>query len=148
MRAAIVVMMLTLPVTSAACASASAGPPEIVIDRTACAQCGMLISERRYAAASRSGREEARVFDDIGCLLNDVRGSAHRPELLWFNDAETGQWILPAAAPAFIRASSIRTPMGGGTLAFGTLDAARRAAARGGAALIPSTAILLAGGSQ
>lgn len=147
MRAPFGVLML-MPLMLAACASATAGPPEIVIDRTACARCGMLISERRYAAASRSGRDEARVFDDIGCLLDDVHGSAYRPEFFWFNDAETGEWIPSTAAPAFIRASSIRTPMSGGTLAFGTLDAARRAAARAEATVIPSTAVLLAGGRQ
>ena len=53
----------------AACGVKADGPPDIVVDRTACATAGCSISEPVYAAAYRTPRSEARVFDDIGCLL-------------------------------------------------------------------------------
>src|SRR5215204_3815382 len=61
-----------------ACSARPSGPPEIVVDRTACSHCGMLISEPLYAAAFQVTGAEARVFDDIGCLRKAL-GTAAGP---------------------------------------------------------------------
>ena len=66
MRMAIVAFV-TLALS--ACGAKADGPPHIEVDRTPCAHCGMLISEPVFAAAYRAPGSEARVFDDIGCLL-------------------------------------------------------------------------------
>ncbi len=137
-------MAAVVTVALAACAAAPEGAPAIVIDRTACAHCGMLVSEVRHAAASRIAGEPARVFDDIGCLLDDVRSTNRRPSDLWFHDAESGEWIVGPAA--FIHDAAARTPMSGGLLAYASLETARREAARRGGALIPTTADLLSRG--
>lgn len=111
----------------AACAARVGGPPEIVVDRTACSHCGMLISEPMYAAAAQAPGAAAWVFDDIGCLLAatpDVKDGTR----FWFHDAERGTWIDGEPA-AFVRSRDIRSPMGGGILAFASHDAAVRAAA-------------------
>ena len=44
-------IVLALAIWMAACATRADGPPEIVVDRTACSHCGMLISEPASAAA-------------------------------------------------------------------------------------------------
>ena len=112
---------------AAACSAAAAGPPEIVIDRTACSHCSMLISEPRYAAAYQVSGAEARVFDDIGCLLDAVRGERGDVRF-WFHDAGDGEWIDGSEA-TFVASPEIRTPMGGGIIAFRDGAAADRAAA-------------------
>lgn len=97
--------------------SAAGGPPEIVIDRTPCSHCGMLISEPIYAAAYRVAGSEARVFDDIGCLREAARRESQKDVRFWFHDASTGKWIDGEQAK-FVTSPSVRTPMGSGTLAY------------------------------
>lgn len=125
-----------------ACAARAGGPPEIVVDRTACSHCGMLISELIYAAASQVPDAEARVFDDIGCLLSTMEAGQAAPRV-WVQDAEGGGWIEGDAA-TFVTSPKIRTPMGGGTLAFRSADAAARAAAGVGGDVVTSLSALQA----
>jgi copper chaperone NosL len=108
--------------------AAEGGPPRIEVDRTACAHCGMLISEPMFAAAYRPLSGDARVFDDIACML-DAAGKEENPEALrfWFHDAATSRWIDGGAA-TFVSSASLKTPMGGGFIAYGDEAAAVRAA--------------------
>ena len=127
----------------AACGATAEGPPHIEVDRTPCAHCGMLISEPIYAAAYRTPRSESRVFDDIGCLLKaeaqEPRADALR---FWFHDAATAVWIDGTDA-VFVSSTNLRTPMGGGLVAFRDLAAARKAAARQQGSVVPSLEALL-----
>ena len=81
----------------------------------------MLVSEVAYAAAYEAQGAGARVFDDIGCMLEAMRreglhsgGSGLR---IWFRDAGDGNWIEEGSA-VFVLSSEIRTPMGGGIVAY------------------------------
>lgn len=116
-----------------ACGARAEGPPAIELDRTACAQCGMLVSDIRFAAAYRTQGGESRVFDDIGCLRQAVHTSPERrPAAFWFHDAVHGGW-LDGRRSLFVVSPDIHTPMGGGILAFeDPAAAAREASARGG----------------
>ena len=124
---------IALAVLAAACTTQTAGPPEIVVDRTVCSHCGMLVSEPIYSAAYQAGGSEARVFDDIGCLLGAMRREGLREDStglrVWFHDANDGKWIDGGGA-VFVTSSSIRTPMGGGIIAFRDAAAAEQAAGR------------------
>jgi nitrous oxide reductase accessory protein NosL len=115
------------------CRASADGPPAIELDRTACSQCGMLVSDLRFAAAYREQGGEARIFDDIGCLRKAVRaGSKSRPTTFWFHDAVHGGWI-DGRSSVFVESPAIHTPMGGGYLAFQDVAAAgREASARQG----------------
>ena len=125
-----------------ACSAApAAGPPEIVVDRTACSHCGMLISEPVYAAAYRAEGAEALVFDDIGCLRKAAREES-TPLTLWFHDADDRSWI-GGAATVFVESAAIRTPMGGGLVAYRDRAAAERAADKYNGRVISSVAELL-----
>lgn len=113
-----------------ACGVKADGPPHIEVDRTPCAHCGMLVSEPTFAAACRRDGFDARIFDDIGCLLNATAAEGN-PERVrfWFHDAETARWIDRTEA-VFVRSARLRTPMGGGLVAFAGMAAARRGAHR------------------
>ena len=112
---------------SAACGASADGPPRVEEDRTACAQCRMLVSERLFAAAYRAPGGEARVFDDIGCLLEAARAEAAPGRLqFWFHDARTLEWIEGSRA-VIVHAPSLQTPMGGGMVAYASGGAAASA---------------------
>lgn len=131
-----------------ACAARLPGPPEIVLDRSACSHCGMLISERIYAAALRAPDGREQVFDDIGCLLAEVRKQSLASATFWFHDGRSGAWIDGTSA-VFVSSPSFRTPMAGGLLAFATRVTADQAAGPIHASVIPSlTALLTKGGAQ
>ena len=125
-RAATLVAM-TL-VASLACGANADGPPAIEVDRTPCAHCGMLVSEPVFAAAYKAPGAEARIFDDIACLVKSAKRGGDAGALrFWFHDAATGHWIQAADA-SFVRSDRLRTPMSGGLLAFRELSAAQRGA--------------------
>lgn len=123
------------------CRAAPSGPPALVVDRSACSHCGMLISEPLYAAAYRAGGVEPRVFDDIGCLRNAARAESG-PLTFWFHDAGDRAWIDGTVA-VFVTAPEIRTPMGGGLIAYRDRAAAERAAAADHGRVIDSVTDLL-----
>ena len=140
MRLKLAVLGAALLVT-AACGVKAGGTPEIVVDRTACSHCGMLISEPLYAAAYQAPGAAARVFDDIGCLRDAARGEA--PGLrFWFHDADDRAWIEGAEA-VFVASSEIRTPMGGGLIAYRDPAAAQRSAVKHHGRVIRSISDLL-----
>lgn len=119
--------LILIALLLAACAGAD-GPPTVALDRTACAHCGMLVSDLRYAAALRlRPGEEARVFDDIGCMLQEwPRTGDGATAAAWAMDVD-GTWI-DAREATFVR-GAIRTPMGGGIVAFRDPQAAAEYAA-------------------
>jgi copper chaperone NosL len=119
-------LVLAAALLTAACGVRAEGPPEIVVDRTPCSHCGMLISEPLYAAAYQAPGAAARVFDDIGCLRDAARGESGQLHI-WVHDASDGRWMNGFEA-TLVAAPSIRTPMGGGMLAYRAPAAADRAA--------------------
>jgi len=119
---------VVLAATVAGCGVAAQAAPEIVIDRTACSHCRMLISEPVYAAAYQAPGADARVFDDIGCLRDAARTETAGLRI-WVHDASDGRWMNGFEA-VLVSGPSIRTPMGGGMLAYRDPAAADRAASR------------------
>jgi len=132
-----------LTIAAIACSARADGPPHLEEDRTACAHCGMLVSERMFAAGYRIADREARVFDDIGCLLEALRREDNAPAArFWFHDAATREWIDGKKA-VFMRSPKLNTPMAGGMLAYAGEAQARRAAAEHGGRVIASLDALL-----
>ena len=124
------VLVVLALAASTACGEKAGGPPAIQVDRTACSHCGMLISEPAYAAAYRAPGSDSRVFDDIRCLLDAARKEPRADALrFWFHDAASAVWIDGTDA-VFVNSPSLRTPMGGGLVAYRDHAVAREAAAR------------------
>jgi nitrous oxide reductase accessory protein NosL len=99
-----------------ACTQAPAtGPVPIHLDRDRCKGCGMVISEREFAAEVRGGpRSEVFTFDDLGCALKwlDAQPFAADPTVqVWVARHADGQW-LDAKAARFVKGAT--TPMGYG----------------------------------
>jgi copper chaperone NosL len=134
-------LVLAAALLSAACGVRAEGPPDIVVDRTPCSRCGMLISEPLYAAAYQAPGADARVFDDLGCLRDAARSEPGGLRI-WVHDASDGRWMNGFEA-VLVAAPTIRTPMGGGMLAYRDPAAADRAADRHHGRIIRSIADIL-----
>lgn len=67
------------------------GPIEIKFDRDRCSECGMAISDARFAAQIRGGKDHsynAHKFDDIGCAMKFAR------KQVWFKEKETESFVM------------------------------------------------------
>jgi copper chaperone NosL len=137
----LVVIALTMWV--GACAVRASNPPALLVDRSSCSRCGMLISERAYAAAIRLADGHDELFDDIGCLVASLEQRKLSGAKFWFHDAADGEWISDVD-PVFVTAPALRTPMGGGIAAYRDRKAAEEAAVRLGGRVVPDVQALSA----
>jgi copper chaperone NosL len=138
MRSAVLALVL---LAASGCAARPDGPPEIVVDTSACSHCGMLISERIYAAAYRVPGSEGRVFDDIGCLIAAARKERTGNARFWFHDGNGT--VIEGDAAVFVASPNIKSPMGGGLLAYRDESAAGAAATQYHGEVVRSLADLL-----
>ena len=99
-------------------------PPEIRYGRDVCAQCGMIVSDPRFAAAAATADGTMSIFDDIGDLL--AYRKANQPDwaAIWVHDYDTQEW-LRAEDAWYLLSPGIHSPMGWGIAAFASEDAAR-----------------------
>ena len=96
-------------------------PPEIQYGQSECADCGMIVSDERYAAGlileTARGDRVPRVFDDIGCMVKyeqhqkDGKVLAH-----YVKDYNTNQWLTVEQA-VLVHRQQIQSPMGYGLIA-------------------------------
>jgi nitrous oxide reductase accessory protein NosL len=122
-------LLLLAALITMGCEHGEAGPPELLQDKTACARCKMLIGETEYAAAySSQGAPNARVFDDIGCMLQDIADAAAKPSQIWVRDFANDQW-LDARQAYYVQSPELKTPMAYHFVALIDEDAANAAAA-------------------
>jgi copper chaperone NosL len=73
----------------------------------------MAVSDVRFAAQLAAPGEEARFFDDVGCLRDFLHEGGDLPPgtVAWVADHRTRAWV-PAAAAVYTRVPSLQTPMG------------------------------------
>lgn len=129
------VLLLLVLLVAAACAQGSreAEPPEIHYGEDICADCGMIISEPRFASAYaweiEQGRFESIAFDDIGDMVNAIKINQELPFVgFWAHDYYEETWI-DAESAFYVVSTAIRSPMGHGVAAFSSQqDAAKLAA--------------------
>lgn len=97
-------------------ASCSRGPaPPAALDpRTeTCAWCRMSVSNPRLAAQLAAPAEEAKFFDDIGCLRDYLLQARGLPtgSIAYVADHRTKEWT-PATRAVFTKCPTVETPMG------------------------------------
>ena len=89
----------------------STGPVAVPWDQVRCARCGMLVSERGFAAQLHTADGEILHFDDPGCLLLHEHETAPEATRSYFQEIRGNTW-LPRSKTGFVRAEI--TPMGYG----------------------------------
>lgn len=128
--AAAATVLATVLASAGACGGGEAppSPPAIEYGEDVCAECGMIISDPRFATAmavrTRSGDTGVRAFDDVAGPLLYLRD---RPGIevlsVWVHDCRSGAWT-PADSARFVRSGNIRSPMAHGLLPCGSPGAA------------------------
>ena len=110
------------------CQSPNFQPVEIVTEDM-CSYCRMAITEKRYAAQFLDEDGQAFKFDDVACMMNYLKAKKDQVPVSHYYvvDFDSKQWITVNEA-WFVRSQEFKTPMGGGTLAFGNQLKAERAA--------------------
>lgn len=98
------------------CSKQIEGPPTLVVDRSECARCKMLISDTRFASSLKTSKYL--IYDDIGCMLDDIKTNVYpQTQDLWFRDYLKDEWI-GAKQALFYLLDSRTTPMGYGYIAI------------------------------
>lgn len=131
------VWVLTAMLAAGCAPERDSGPPRLRFGEIMCAECGMLVSEPRFAAAARTASGDVIAFDDTGCLLRHAGHAARLDWQLWVPAEPDGAWI-DARTASFVHRADLATPMGYGlTAVAGAVDgsamnfaAAAEAAAR------------------
>ena len=92
-------------------------PPEIFYGEDVCSECGMIISDPRFAAAYYTNDGDSKQFDDIGGMA--VHHAEHQEQIaqFWVHDFDTEQW-LKADQAHFVMSDQIHSPMDYGIVAF------------------------------
>ena len=92
-------------------------PPEIFYGEDVCVECGMIISEPRFAASYYTTDGDARHFDDIGGMA--VHHAEHQENItqFWVHDFDTEDWIK-ADQGYFVMSDQVHSPMNYGIVAF------------------------------
>ena len=104
--------------------------PVAIAAEDMCAHCKMAISEKAFAAEFINQDGEAFKFDDIGCMLDYLKGKPDtKVAAYFFVDYETKQWVKSNEAN-FVKSAEITAPMGGGLIAFHDRTKAEAAAAK------------------
>jgi copper chaperone NosL len=92
-------------------------PPTVRFGEEACAECRMIISDERFAAAVVTATGEALKFDDIGCLIEHEADQAPPDLAYWVRDFRSREW-LNAREATFVHSENITSPMGFGLAAL------------------------------
>lgn len=96
----------------AACAVDLSAPRPIRYDREVCDECGMMISEPRYAAQIVTPKGDVYSFDDPVCAFQYIADEGPSIGNMWFVDStDPGAWIEWRSV-GFVPAA--QTPMDGG----------------------------------
>ena len=101
----------------AGCQPAGNGPPPLRFGQEACAQCRMIISDERFAAALTTEVGDTAKFDDVGCLVEHEAGGLQASTAYWVRDFKADAW-LNARDASFVRSDKISSPMGFGLAAM------------------------------
>lgn len=113
--------------------------PAIALGEDVCNECGMIISDERFAAATiveGPRGPEPRLFDDYNCQINyDITHPDDRIVTRWAHDYADATWV-PTEHAWFVHSPALHTPMGSQTAAYKAHDAAEQAASELGGDLL------------
>jgi copper chaperone NosL len=120
--------------------AAKEGPPEVDFGNSVCVECGMILSDARFAAATFVQGPRGRtplLFDDYNCQANYELANPGVVVLdRWCHDYASAAWI-PSDAAFFVHSGRIRSPMASSLAAFEDRAAADAAAVEFAGQILP-----------
>lgn len=128
MKTKTLLLLCALILVLAACAQGSTElkAPEIRYGEDVCADCNMIISDPRFAAAYAHelspGRYQSALFDDIAdMLIYADKHPEHKVAAWYVHDYETKEWT-DATLASYVVSEQFETPMASGFVAFARHD--------------------------
>ncbi len=105
-------LALALALSLIACSRGPAQPSAVDTRNDTCAHCRMAVSDARFAAQLAAPGEEARHFDDIGCLRGYLMAKPRLPRgsVAFVADHGTRDWVRASRA-VFTHREALQTPM-------------------------------------
>lgn len=100
-------------------------PVTIHTDVDSCAECNMGVLEIEHAAQIILKDGVPNVYDDIGCMVTDLKENEGNYEIGYVHDYTSGEWINMKDA-SFVQDKTIDTPMSYGIIAFQSSDDATK----------------------
>jgi len=110
----------------ASCNPDTLKPATVYFDEDTCDHCQMLISEPGFAAQYFPAKGKVRKFDDVGCMLAELRKEEHPARAVFVASYQEGSW-LEASQAVYLRSDQLHTPMSSGLAAFPNPEAAQKA---------------------
>ena len=122
------ILLVALLPSLSACSRREQGtePPVVHLDEDVCEQCGMIVSDDRFASAIVSlenGQRLVHIYDDIGEMAQNTDKMAHPDTSIYVHDYNSREWI-DARTAWFVQSEKLMTPMASGIAAFATRDQA------------------------
>lgn len=100
-------------------------PPELMLGSDTCEECGMLVSDAKYAAATLTEDGHSHKFDDLAEMFVFQAKHADETVQAWFvHDYDTEIWIRGEQA-FYVQSPQIQSPMNYGVVAFEIYDVAQ-----------------------
>jgi copper chaperone NosL len=126
-------VVLSVAVAALGCMSRDVSPSAVDTRNDFCAFCRMPVSNARLAAQLAAPGDEARFFDDIGCLRGFLGQNQplRRETAAFAADHRTGDWVLASAA-VFSRCPGLETPMSSHLIAHADASSRDRDTVGGG----------------
>lgn len=134
-RKSILTLLAALLLSACGAQAGEPHPPELMFGSDTCEECGMLVSDAKFAAATLTEDGHTHRFDDLAEMF--VFQANHPEDIVkaWFvHDHETETWLRGETA-FYVRSGQIRSPMNYGVAAFGTREAAEAFSAETGGEL-------------
>lgn len=106
---------------------ADSGPPSVRYGDSICAECGMIVSDERFATSTvieGDRGDEPLIFDDFNCQM--IFESKHGDLVVvdrWSHDYNSREWLTMSQA-WFVKSDQLHTPMASNIAAFSTKDQA------------------------
>ncbi len=127
-----IIILLLLTGITACKDKIDTGPHAVLYGEEACHRCGMIISDKRFAAELITDKGEAQKYDDIGCMIDDLKDAEKRGGsrlAVYVNDYNTGEW-LDAGKAFYLQNGELKSPMGYNIAAFGSAEEMNASALR------------------
>lgn len=104
----------------------TSGPEAVKLNTDKCDNCGMTISDPKFAAEIVTKKGRIYKFDDISCLLNYKRDNKDKMDnsKFYISDFLGDDHFISTESALFIEGESINSPMGGNIAAFSNKDSA------------------------
>lgn len=102
------------------------GSVPISLNKDACDNCKMTITDGKFAAELISKKGRVYKFDDVICMRNYVAENDNtKMKSFYVNDFLKSNELIPASSAYYLKGGNIHSPMNGNTAAFSSEEAAK-----------------------